>query len=330
MPDNVMPYANLTNILLALQRFGEAQRTIQQAQGRNLDDFMLHQDAYALAFLAPDPEAMKKEVAWFSSTPAYEAFGLALASDTEGYAGHLGDARELTGRAVVSAVRADNRENAAIWQGSAALRNAAVGNAAEARRAAGNALTLAPASQGAQVTAVLALAMIGDVVRVPSLTEDLNKHFPLDSQVQTLWLPTIHAQLALDQGNSAAAINLLQAAAAMELGATNLSGNVSCLYPVYLRGQAYLAAGNGNAAASEFQKIIDHSGIVWNCWTGVLAHLGVARGNALLAKKSTGVDAEVARVRALAAYKDFLSFWKDADPDIPIYKQAKAEYEKLQ
>jgi len=105
--------------------------------------------------------------------------------------------------------------------------------------------------------------------------------------------------------------------------------NISCLYPTYVRGEAYLAAGQGRAAAAEFQKILDHSGIVWNCWTGALAHLGVARANALQARTSQGADADASRVRALAAYKDFLTLWKDADPDIPILKQAKVEYAKL-
>jgi hypothetical protein len=106
--------------------------------------------------------------------------------------------------------------------------------------------------------------------------------------------------------------------------------NISCLYPTYVRGEAYLAAGQGSAAAAEFQKIIDHSGIVWNCWTGALAHLRAARAHALQARTSQGADADAARVRALAAYKDFLTLWKDADPDIPILKEAKAEYAKLQ
>jgi len=106
--------------------------------------------------------------------------------------------------------------------------------------------------------------------------------------------------------------------------------NMSCLYSVYVRGEAYLAAGKGSAAASEFQRIFDHSGIVWNCWTGALAHLGVARANALESRTSQGADADAARVRALAAYKDFLTLWKDAGPDIPILKEAKAEYAKLQ
>jgi eukaryotic-like serine/threonine-protein kinase len=107
-------------------------------------------------------------------------------------------------------------------------------------------------------------------------------------------------------------------------------GLLTCLYPIYVRGEAYLAAEQGNAAATEFQKIIEHNGIVWNCWTGALAHLGVARANALQAKTSHGADADAAHVRAVAAYKDFLTLWKDADPDIPVLKQAKAEYAKLQ
>jgi hypothetical protein len=114
------------------------------------------------------------------------------------------------------------------------------------------------------------------------------------------------------------------------LGSIEFVLNSSCLYSVYIRGNAYLAAGQGRAAAAEFQKIIDHSGIVWNCWTGALAHLGMARGNASQARTSQGADTDLARSRALAAYKDFLTLWKDADPDIPILKQAKAEYGKLQ
>jgi len=162
------------------------------------------------------------------------------------------------------------------------------------------------------------------------LVQDLGKHFPRDTQMQSLWLPAIQAQLALDRKNAAPALNALQAASPIELGAIAFISNGSCLYHLYERGEAYLAAGQGSASAAEFQKILDHNGIVWNCWTGALAHLGVARANALRAKTSQGADADAARVRALAAYKDFLTLWKDADPDIPILKQAKAEYAKLQ
>jgi hypothetical protein len=148
--------------------------------------------------------------------------------------------------------------------------------------------------------------------------------------VQSLWLPAIRGQLALNSKNPAGAIQTLQAAVPIELGQIGFFTNISCLYPTYVRGEAYLAAGEGSAAAGEYQKILDHSGIVWNCWTGSLARLGVARANALQAKTSQGADADAARVRALAAYKDFLALWKDADPEIPILKQAQAEYAKLQ
>ena len=148
--------------------------------------------------------------------------------------------------------------------------------------------------------------------------------------MQSLWLPAIQAQLALDRKNPASALNAPQAASPIELGSIQFVNNISCLYHVDVRGEAYLAAGQGSAAAAEFQKILDHSGIVWNCWTGALARLGVARANALQAKTSQGADADAARVRALAAYKDFLALWKDADPDIPILKEAKTEYAKLQ
>ena len=143
-------------------------------------------------------------------------------------------------------------------------------------------------------------------------------------------MPAIRAQLALDKSDPATALTTLQAATPVELGNIPFGNNLSCLYHVYLRGQAYLAAGNANAAVGEFQKIIDHSGIVWNCWTGALAHLGVARANALQAKTSRGSDANAARIRSLGAYKGFLTLWKNADPDIPILKESKAEYARLQ
>ncbi|HEY6373016.1 MAG TPA: hypothetical protein VIX37_20730, partial [Candidatus Sulfotelmatobacter sp.] len=154
--------------------------------------------------------------------------------------------------------------------------------------------------------------------------------FPLDTQMQSLWLPAIQAQLALGKKNPASALNTLQAASPFELGAFDFTVNMSCLYAVYVRGEAYLAAGQGSAAAAEFQKILDHSGIVWNCWTGALAHLGVARAKALESRTSQGADAGAARARALATYEDFLTLWKDADPDIPILKKVKAEHAKLQ
>jgi hypothetical protein len=172
--------------------------------------------------------------------------------------------------------------------------------------------------------------MAGDTARAESLAQELGKRYPLDTQMQSLWLPAIQAQVALDKKNPVSDLTALQAASPIELGQIQFVANISCLYHVYVRGEAFLAAGRGKESAAEFQKVLNHSGIVWNCWTGALAHLGVARANALQSRTSQGADSDAARVRALAAYKDFLSLWKDADPDIPILKQAKAEYAKLQ
>jgi tetratricopeptide (TPR) repeat protein len=332
-PDWADGYADLADYTLALQRFDEARQIIHEAQARKLDSFLLHNALYALAFLSSDSAAMAEQQQWFAGKPE-ENTGLGLAADTEAYGGHFGKARELTKRAVDSAVRADSKETGAMWQAIGAQREAAYGNPAEARQTAAEALKLAPTSQGVEVEAALAFAMAGDTVRAESLAKDLNKRFPMDTQMQSLWLPAIQAQLALDKKNPAPALNAQQAATPSELGQIQFVLNISCLYPVYVRGEAYLAAGQGTAAAAEFQKIIDHSGIVWGCWTGALAHLGVARANALQSRtlqgQGQGADADLARTRALAAYKDFLTLWRDADPNIPILKQAKTEYAKLQ
>jgi serine/threonine protein kinase/tetratricopeptide (TPR) repeat protein len=329
-PDGLGAYPDLTNSLLALQRFDEARQTVQQAQARKRDNLILHNAIYALAFLHPDSSAMDEQQRWFAGQPDSENFGLSLASDSEAYAGRLSKARELTKRSVESATRADSKETGAIWHENAALREAAFGNLAEAKQVAAGGLKLAPTSQAVNVEAALAYAMAGDTARAESMALELNKRFPLDTQIQSLWLPAIRAQLALNRKNPALGLDSLQAALPIELGQILFVANLSCLYPTYIRGEAYLAAGQGKAAAGEFQKILDHSGIVWNCWTGSLAQLGVARANALQAKTSQGADADAARTRALAAYKDFLTLWEDADPDIPILKQAKAEYAKLQ
>jgi len=329
-PDQVVFYANLANCALALQRLDETRQMIHEAQARKLDNVTFHNALFALAFLGADFVAMAKQQQWYAGKPDYESVGLALASDTEAYGGHLSKARELTKRAVDSAIRTDSKETGAIWQANAALQQAAYGNSTEARQSAAEALKLAPTSQGGEVEAALAFAMAGDTVRAESLAQALGKRFPLNTQMQLLWLPAIQAQLALDRKNPASALGVPQAGSPLEFGLIDFALNVSCLYPVYVRGEAYLATGQGNAAAAEFQKILDHSGIVWNCWTGALAHLGVARANALESRTSMGADADAARVRALAAYKDFLTLWKDADSDIPILKEAKVEYAKLQ
>ena len=332
VPDDPAPYSNLAGYYLALQHFDEARNIIHEAQARKLDEFPIHNDLYALAFLASDSPAMAEQQQWFEGQPEAENFGLALSADTEAYHGRMGKARELTQRAVDSAVRADNKEAGAVYFANAAVQQAAYEKFAEAKDSAAQALKLAAASQGVKSEAALAFAMVGDTARAKALAQDLGKRFPMDTQMNSLWLPAIRAQSALVRKNPAGALNALEATSStsIELGAIGFVNNISCLYPTYLHGEAYLAAAQGNAAAAEFQKILDHSGIVWNCWTGALAHLGVARANALQSRTSQGAAANAARLRALASYKDFLTLWKDANPDIPILKEAKAEYAKLQ
>ncbi|MGC2610431.1 MAG: protein kinase [Candidatus Sulfotelmatobacter sp.] len=331
VPDEISWPFYFTGSALASQHFDEARQVIHDARARGPDyNQPPHNYLYALAFLGADSAAMAEQQQWFAGHPDYESGGLALASDTEAYFGHVGKAQELTKQAVDSAIHVDSKGWGATYLANAALQQVAYGNAGEARQTAAEALKLAPANEGAETEAALTFALAGDTARAESLAQDLGKRFPLNTQMQSLWLPAIQAQLALDRKNPTAALSTLQAAFPVELGNISFANSFSCLYHTYIRGEAYLAAGQGSAAAAEFQKILDHSGIVWNCWTGALARLGVARANALQAKTSQGADADAARVRALAAYKDFLALWKDADPDIPILKEAKAEYAKLQ
>jgi Tfp pilus assembly protein PilF len=327
-PDHVVAYDDLANYALAVQHFDEARQIIREAQARKLDNLLLHNALYALAFLDEDSAALAEQEKWFSGRPE-ENYGFALSSDSAAYAGHVANGRELTNRALASALMADSKETGAIWEENGALREAAYGYSTQARTAAAAGLKLAPSSQGVQVEAALALAMAGDTVLAESLEGRINKAFPLDTQVQSLWLPAIRAQLELDRKNPGQALKSLPASSALDLGLIPFINNISCLYPEYVRGEAFLAAGQGAAAAAEFQKILDHSGMVWNCWTGALAHLGVARANTLQSRSLQGADADAARARALAAYRDFFTLWKDADPGIPVLKQAKLEYAKL-
>ena len=329
-PNVMQTYGNLGNDYLVLQHYARAQQMIDEAQARKMDDVLFHDESYILGFFHSDPAAMARQMQWFTANPAYRHFGLLFSADTEAYSGHLQRARDLTSQAVDSAVQADSRENGALWWEEAALRESAFGNPAQARQDAAAGLKLVPASEGVGAEAALADAIAGDAATAQSLAAGLNKRFPSDTQMQTLWLPAIQAQLALDRHDSASAIADLQNLQPPgELAQLDWAANISSLYPNYIRGEAYLAAGQGAQAAADFQTILDHPGIVWNCWTGALAHLGLARANALEARTSAGADADAARSRALAAYRDFLTLWKDADPDIPVYTQAKQEYAKL-
>jgi serine/threonine protein kinase/tetratricopeptide (TPR) repeat protein len=318
-PTNVVGYANLGQIYLALNRFDEARTTTEEAQGRKLDAIQLHLNLYALAFFQGNAAAMKQQADWAIGKPGAEDWMLSLESDTEAWSGRLGKARELSRQAIESARRSDGQEPAALWQANAAIREALFGNADAGRQNATAAVALAPGSHDAQAQAALAYALAGDAAHSQSLVDDLAKRFPQDTVVQSVWLPTFRAQIETGRKNPARSIELLQAAAPYELGMLSASASDSCLYPVYVRAEAYLSAQQFPAAVAEFQKILDHRGLLWNCATGALAHLGLARAFVL--------QSDIAKARA--AYQDFFALWKDADPDIPILIAAKAEYAKL-
>jgi eukaryotic-like serine/threonine-protein kinase len=319
-PNGVVPYVNLGEIYLALNRFDEARTTTEEAQGRKLEGIPLHLNLYASAFFQGNVAAMKQQADWAIGKPGAEDHMLSLESDTEAWSGTLGKARELSRQAVESARRSAEKEPAALWQANAAIREALFGNADMARQNAASAVALAPGSRDAESQAALAYALAGDAVDAQSLADDLAKRFSQDTVVQSVWLPTIRAQIETRRKNPARSIELLQAAAPYELGMLSSSATNSCLYPAFVRAEAYLSAQQGPAAAAESQKILDHRGLLWNCATGALAHLGLAR--AYVQQGDTA--------KAKAAYQDFFALWKDADPDIPILKEAKAEYAKLQ
>jgi hypothetical protein len=262
---------------------------------------------------------MARQVAKSMGRPGVENEMLALESDTAAYSGRLQDAREFSRRAMDSAERTQENEAAATYAALSALREGLFGDADEARRSATSAVGRS-AGRDVLYGAGLALGYAGDDQRVQALTDDLAKRFPEDTIVQFNFLPTLRAKLAASRGKASEAIETLRATTPSELGQSTFSTyGWTALYPVFVRGEAYLAARKGSEAAAEFQRIIDHRGIVLNGPIGALAHLGLARALALQG------DA----VKSRAAYQDFLSLWKDGDPDIPILKQAKAEYAKM-
>jgi tetratricopeptide (TPR) repeat protein len=310
-PGSAGSYDNYANAAFALHRLSDVNEVVQRAQARGLADLNLHSTLYGMAFVQSDGPALENERRWFAADPANQTYGLALDADTQVYAGHLVSARKLTRQAVDSAISIDSKENGAIWLENAALSEAAAGNVADARDDVEEGLKLYPQSLGVQVEAALAHAMLGDVARAEKMAVDLNQANPVYTQVQALWLPAIHAQAALDRKDASAALEALQPAQPpLEYGQITFINQISCLYPTYVRGEAYLAAGRGKEAAAEFQRIVDQSGLVWNCWTGALSRLGAARGYAMEMRAATaGADAEAARYRARNAYKAFLALW---------------------
>jgi DNA-binding winged helix-turn-helix (wHTH) protein/tetratricopeptide (TPR) repeat protein len=318
-PDYPFPYAYRILAYTALNRFDEAKATYAQALERKLQSPYLSLGMYNVAFALNDSAGMTQQVAKMEALPRWGHTMLFLEGDTAAYNGHIKEAREFTRRAMDSAQQAGEKDATAIYSGLSGLREVSLGNPQEARRYATLALKLSN-SRDVLEYAALALAYSGDDAHAKALADDLNTRFPEDTLVQFNYLPTIHGKLALNKGNATDAIKDLEAAVPYELGvsrAGDFIGNM--MFPAFVRGEAYLASRQASKAVAEFQKILDHRGLVLNCPIGALAHLGLGRAYALQGDT----------VKARAAYQDFLTLWKDADPDIPVLQQAKAEYAKL-
>jgi serine/threonine protein kinase/predicted Zn-dependent protease len=316
-PENGIHYYCLGVAYMSLNQLDEAEAVLKQAEERNLQSELLLQGRYWLAFLKGDTAQMAQLASAAMGKPGTEDLLLDMQADTEGWYGKLKNAHELTRQAMDSAQRNDAKESAAGYQAEEALREVESGNREQARAEANAALKLGP-NRDVRAIAALVLARGGDTPAAEKLAAELDKTFPLDTLVQRYWLPTIRASIALERKDPNRAIELLRAANTIELSSTTASLTIF-LCPVYVRGEAHLMLHDGSRAAEEFQKFIDHRGVVMNFPWGALARLGLARAYAMQGDSA----------KAKSAYQDFLALWKDADPDVPILKQAKAEYAKL-
>jgi len=304
-PNNATYYGLIALMYTHLKRLDDAKTILEQARGRKLDNSLLHLVTYDLAFLNGDTAGMQQQVEWATGRPGDEAYFLMMQSETEAYYGRLAKAREFSRRAIQSAIRADFKDTAAHWQANAASREATLGNSQAAKRDVAAALALSRDGSVISV-AVSTLERVGDHAGAESLLAELERSQPSSTQTY------LRAEMEVTKGNTAQALALLEILAPRELWMG--------LDPAYLRGQAFLLAHNGEAATAEFEKIIYYRGLLRHELIWPLAHLQLGRAYAL--KGDT--------TKAKMAYQDFLTLWKDADPNIPILKQAKAEYAKLQ
>ncbi len=316
LEQSVYNYSDLGLFYVNLNKLDEAEAVFEQAE-KGLDEsqtpIFFH---YMLAFLRGDDERMAHLMSVAIAKPGTEDLLLASQAETESWYGRLKNARELTTRAVNSALHNDTKETAAAYQAEAALREVETGNFKRARADAQAALNFVP-DRDVQAMVAVAIARAGDTAGAEKLAAELNKSYPLSTLVQRYWLPCIRAGTALQGKDPNRAIDLLKESSPLDLSAPTIL--IEELLPVYLRGEAYLMLHDGKGAAAEFQKFIDHRGLVGNFPWGALARLGLARAYAM----------EGSTAKARAAYQNFLTLWKDADPDVPILQQAKAEYSKL-
>jgi len=314
----ITDYANLASNYISVNRLKDARLTLQEAQQNHFDGLFIRGNLYALAFLAGDTAEMERQVAWAAGRPGEEDQMLNTHADTQAYYGRMVKARDLARQAADSAMRAEAKETAAQWFALQAVREVEVGNASAARQAVARALALAP-GRDVKILSALALARSGESPQSKAIMEALKKSESSNTFLKVYWLPVLEASMAIAQHAPDRAIIALEPAVPYELGNPPPESN-GTLHPAYLRGLAYLAQNNGAAAAAEFQKLLDHPGIVQNVLLGSLAHLQLGRASTI-----SGDTA-----KAKAAYQTFFTLWKDADADVPILNEAKAEYAKLQ
>ncbi len=313
--NGVLIYENIALTNIYLNRLDEATASIQAAFAHNLDDATLHQLLQQIALLRGDTVGQEREASWGMGKPGVEDVFLAAQADFEASLGHIAKARDLSRRAVDSAVRSGSKETAAFWQGQAAVREAEVGNYQEAVKEIEATLALAP-NQDSQTVAALTLARAGQEGRARTIANQLDQDYPLNTLLQSYWLPSIRAAIQLRRDDGKAAVQSLQLATTYELGIG--VGYLGVLQPPYLRAEAFVLSHQWSAAAVELQKVLDH----YTSTTFVMASLAklqLARAYAMSNETS----------KAKNAYQDFLTLWKDADPNLPILKQAKAEYSNL-
>jgi serine/threonine protein kinase/tetratricopeptide (TPR) repeat protein len=313
-PTRVSGYADLISAYLALDRVDEAKAIYDLSMQHKFDNEYLREMRYGIAFLQNDEAEMQRQIESAAGNLSAEAPLLQQQADTDAYYGRLERARQATQRAVVAAKRNGAIESAALWLASGAYREALFGNAAEARQLANEALALSP-GRDVRIAAALTLAELGEAAMAKKIADQLNAELPLDTITQSYWLPSIRATLALHRGDAKQAIALLDAATPYEMGVEN----VSVMVPVYLRGMAYLKAGQGEDAAAQFKKMLGHRGLGQNAPIEALAQLQLARSQAMSGDKPT----------SRRTYQDFLSIWKQADPDLSLLRLAQAENEKL-
>jgi len=323
-PDFSIGYANLALSYMALERLDEAEITLQHALDRKLETPDLFVLRYRIAFVNSDQAAMERIAAEAQEKSGMDDWMANSAGFVLAYSGRLEDARRMSRRAADLARKAERRDTEGLYEADEAVREALFGYVSTARQKAGDALELSK-SRDVEYGAAFALALSGDSSRSQALTEDFARRFPEDTRIQFNYAPTLRALLMLNHSQPADAVELLQTAIPYELGMPSEGGSEYLLgsgnlYPAYIRALAYLAAHRGVEAAGEFQKILDHRGIVICDPIGALARLQLGRAYAMSGDKT----------KAKSAYKNFLTLWQDADPDIPILKQAKNEYTKLQ